>query len=364
MGCLSDQAWKGYSCKFEAVSNRVYLNVVLAYHYIWVIILKKRLILIFLALIVIISSTGCGKNKDVNTDASTDNPVNSASQNTEIQKTEQTEVTSTVDGTAVESGQNTGSDGSGTEPRLLQSASVDLDADGIKEEVEALMVVTEGEVENDPGELEGILRITDGSDIIKTTFIKKQAGLTGVMTSFEFADLDGDGARDIFLIIPESGAAFSLNYFYAYSYKAGKSYSFTTDSNLSEFAAGFAFEYLGDGKLEMKNDTLSFTAVFDISDSPGLEKDEESNKSYESSWVEPTPVEISESSRISLVKAKDGVIEIKAPLPVFGRATVDMIGEIDLYYAMGNNFKPVLRSFEVLDFSGKGHKSVGKWNKE
>ena len=184
------------------------------------------------------------------------------------------------------------------------------------------------------------------------------------MTSFEFADLDGDGAKDVFLIIPDSGAAFSLNYFFAYSYKKSKAYSFTTDRSLSEFAGSFTFKYLGDGKLEIKNDTFTFTAAFDISDSPGLEKDEESNKSYESSWVEPIPVEISENSRISLVKAEDGAVEIKVPLPVFGRATVDMIGEIDLYYAMGNNFMPVLKSFEVLDFSREGHKSVGKWKNE
>ncbi|NJD01701.1 MAG: hypothetical protein FIA99_03690 [Ruminiclostridium sp.] len=324
----------------------------------------KKLILITLVVVLIIAASGCGKNKVANIDITTDNTVSSSSQNAGVQETEKLTEATAVENTEVESELNNGSDESENNPQLLQSASVDLDADGINEEVEALQIKVEGDGENNSGELEGILKIIDGNETKKTTFIKKQAGLTGVMTSIKFADLDGDGAKDIFLIIPESGAAFSLNYFFAYSHKEDKSYSFTTDSNLSEFAGGFAFKYLGDGKLEMKNDTISFTTVFDISDSPGLDKDEESNKSYESSWVEPTPVEISENSRIGLVNAKDGGVEIKVPLPVFGRATVDMIGEIDLYYAFGNNFKPVIRSFEVLDFSGEGHKSIGEWNKE
>ncbi len=327
--------------------------------------LKKRSIAIFLALVVAIAAAGCGKDKDaINTDISDSYTESSSSQNTEVQSTENTTEPSTVEGSQVEPGNNDGNNGSETKPQLLQSASVDLDADGVNEEVEALLVQTEGTGGADAGELEGILRITDGDEVVTTTFIKKPAGLAGVMASFEFSDLDGDGARDVFLIIPETGAAFSLNYFYAYSYKTGKSYSFSTDSSLSDFSNGFAFTYQGKGKLEIKNDALSFAAAFDISDSSGYETEEESNKSYESSWVEPTPVEISENSRISLVKAAGGSNEIKVPLPVFGRATVEMIGEVDLYYAMDNTFTPVMKHFEILDFSPDGHKSAGKWNRE
>ncbi len=311
----------------------------------------------------VIAASGCGKGKDANVDATANHTSSSASENNSTAETDKPSQTSTGEGAVTEPGTDNNGNGSEEKPQLLQSANVDLDADGVNEEVEVLSLKTGGKGGDDPGELEGILRIIDGNKVTDTTFIKKQAGFNGVMTSIEFADLDGDGAKDVFIIIPESGAAFSLNYYYAYSYKTGKAYSFTIDSSLSEFTSGFAFKYMGKGKLEIENSALSFKAAFDISDSPGIEKDDESNKDYENSWVEPTPVEIGENSRISLVKENGGAVAIKVPLPVFGRATADMIGQIDLYYAMGKDFIPALRSFEVLDFSSEGHKSIGKWTK-
>lgn len=325
---------------------------------------KKRSIVIIIAFIIAIAAAGCGKNKDSGTDASTNSTASSGSQYTETQTTAETTGNPTVNATENEPGDNAGKNGSDMAPQLLQSASVDLDADGVNEEVEALLLETKDSGDNGSGELEGILKITDGNAVTNTTFVKKPAGLTGVMSSLEFSDLDGDGAKDIFLIIPESGASFSLNYFYAYSFKTDKSYSFTTDSTLLDFSNGFAFKYLGKGKLEIKNEKLSLTANLDVSNSPGLDKDEANNESYRNSWVEPTPVEISESSRISLVKSKEGTVEIKVPLPVFGRATSDMIGEIDLFYVMDNTFNPVMKHIEILDHSPEGHKSVGKWNIE
>ena len=184
------------------------------------------------------------------------------------------------------------------------------------------------------------------------------------MTSFEFTDLDGDGSKDVFLIIPEYGAAFSLNYFYVYSYKTGKSFSFSSDSDLLAFANSFAFNYSGGGKLQISNETMKFTATFDISDASRIEQDEESNKAYNNSWIEPTPVEIGENSRIALVKNKEGKTEIKVPLPVFGRATADMIGEIDLFYQLNSDLIPALKHFEVIDFGKEKPVTIGKWYAE
>lgn len=243
---------------------------------------------------------------------------------------------------------------------LLQSASIDLDGDGTNEQVEAVQATIGGQVGDSEKELEGRLKITCKNGTVVIPFIKKPQGLTGVMTGFEFKDLDNDGAKDIFVIIPDSGAAFSLNYFFIYNYKTGKSYSYTTDSSLAEFTDGFRFEYKGKGLLEIKNTGYGFSAIFDISKDPVLDPVDANNKAFDSSWVDPSPVEIGENSRLALVSAGNGITEIKVPLPVFGRATVDMIGEIDLYYRVDANFKPVLKRFEVIDFNDGKLDKIGE----
>ena len=183
------------------------------------------------------------------------------------------------------------------------------------------------------------------------------------MSSFEFKDLDGDGAKDVFLIIPENGAAFSLNYFFAYSYKKEKAFSFVMDSALNDLVGSFAFKYTGSGKLEILNEKLGFTGYFNVADASGFSADDdESNTAYDSSWVEPTPVEIGENSRLALVKTEDGRTAIKVPLPVFGLATSDMIGELDLYYVMDKDFKTVLNSLEIKDFGKEKSETIGTWH--
>jgi hypothetical protein len=68
-------------------------------------------------------------------------------------------------------------------------------------------------------------------------------------------------------------------------------------------------------------------------------------------WIEPVSVDISETSRLALTTGADGKFEIKVPLPIFGLAAADMIGEIDLYYSVDDSFSPVLKHFEVLDLA-------------
>lgn len=311
----------------------------------------------------VVTSAACGKKNNNDKEASSAATVSTVGQGTSPGESQGTTEAETIKPTETEEASNPGNEAA-DKPQLLQSASVDLDSDGVNEEVEALVIEHAGDSGNETGTLEGVLKITDGSEVKNITFIKKPAGLTSVMMGIEFPDLDGDGSKDIFLIIPESGASFSLNYFYAYSYKKDQSYAYTTDSNLSDLAAGFVFKYQKEGRLEVTNSLYGIKAVMDISDSSGFESDDDNNYSYENSWVEPIPVEISESSRISLVKEQNGNVSIKVPLPVFGRGTVDMIGEVDLYYKVDKNFKPELKSFEILDFSKDGPISKGKWNKD
>lgn len=327
--------------------------------------MMKRIFYVMLVLVLATSITAC-TGKDIKTDAGQTDTYSTTTETVQNSNAKTVQHTSeNIEGASSISTSKPESSSIGNkndEEQLLQSASVDLDNDGINEEVEAIQIKTKGKSENDTGELEGILKITSKTGVIKVPFIKKQAGFSNVMTSMEFVDLDRDGAKDIFLIIPENGAAFSLNYFFIYNYKKAESYSFSSDSSLSEFTNGFTFRYKGGGKLVISNDSYNLTAVFDISKDPGFETDDENNKSYESSWVEPMPVEISEDSRIMLSKAADGTYEIKVPLPVFGLATVDMIGEIDLYYEVDSKFKPTLENFVVYDFNDKGKNMIGKWS--
>jgi hypothetical protein len=322
----------------------------------------RKIFYVILVLAIMVSISACSR-KDKKADSDITNKatystgtIQNSNTDTEVQSSNNT---GDIPTTATPQGNNPDEN---QKEQLLQSASVDLDNDGTNEEVEALKVEIKGQSENDPGELEGILKITSAKGTKKIPFIKKQAGLTDVMSGFEFVDLDGDGAKDIFIVLPDSGAAFSLNYFYIYNYKKEKSYSFTSDSSLAEFANSFKFQYKGNGKLELINNNLGFKSVFDISEDSGFESDDENNKSYENAWVEPTPVEISPDSRITIEKDNSGAYEIKVPLPVFGLATVDMIGEVDLYYRVDGDFFPILKHFTVYDFKNDGKNIIGKCN--
>jgi hypothetical protein len=323
----------------------------------------KRIACIILAIAITLASSACaGKKQDKELPADNENTY---SDNTTTAAVTQTAPQTSVEATTAvvaSSPENTTQDTENKEKiQLLQSASVDLDGDGSNEQVEALQVTIKRQTEGEPDELEGRIKITGKKGTVEIPFIKKQAGLSGVMTSFDFKDLDGDGAKDVFIVIPDNGAAFSLNYFFIYSYKTKKSYSFNTDSSLSEFAGGFKFNYKGKGLLEMSNEGYKFSSVFDINSDYGIDPMDENNKSYDRSWVEPTPVEISETSRLALVNAGNGINEIKVPLPVFGLATVDMIGEIDLYYQVDSTCQPVLKHFDVIDFNEGGNKKIGEY---
>lgn len=247
---------------------------------------------------------------------------------------------------------------------LLQSASVDLDMDGNNEEVEIYQAETEDPEQPGGTGLEGILRIRGINGRTDTVFIRKPKGFTGVMNTVEFEDIDGDGAKDVFITIPDAGASYELNYYYIYNYKTSRSYKFDTDAALTQFAEGFKFSYKGKGLLDMLNPAYNFKAEFNITgQSGGNGPDDEINKEYEGASVDPSPVVINGDSRIALQKSGKSM-RIKVPLPVFGLAAADMIGEVDIYYSVGADFVPVMDKFEVFDFKDdRSLQKIGEWGR-
>lgn len=244
---------------------------------------------------------------------------------------------------------------------LLQSASIDLNGDGHNEQVEAVRLSL-GQTEEADSQEEGLLRIKEGDSQKQLSFWRKENGLSGILTSMEFEDLDGDGAKDIFIIIPGSGASFSYSNYFIYSYKKDSSYTFTSDNTLADFIEGFRPVYINGGnKLTLANEEYDFYADLSID---GLDQEdlEESMHEYVNRvWIEPVSINISDSSRLMLKKAGAGKSEIKVPLPIFGLATVDMIGELDLFFRVDSSFRPVLARFEVLDFVDTDAVKVGSW---
>ena len=235
--------------------------------------------------------------------------------------------------------------------QLLQSANIDLNADGESEQVEAVQISAGAAEPGSGGEAEGRLKIRSGGSEIQMTFREKNAVMSGILTGMQFEDLDGDGAKDVFIIIPGNGASFSYSNYFIYSYKKNIKYSFVSDNILTDFINSFGFKYTGDNKLSIINSKLNFSAVLTIESYNVQETTKEYMKDYEQrAWIEPVSVDISEGSRLALTTGVNGRPEIKVPLPVFGLATVDMIGEIDLYYYIDSSFNPVLKRFVVLDF--------------
>ena len=326
----------------------------------------RKLLFILLSLSLLLVFDACaGKDKNTvneNTDVdtiqtqTTQTTGNSSTNDAVPSDVTSAQLPSTQSSTSVE-------DTSGNKEELLQSASVDLDSDGVNEQVEVLQAEVEDQTQPGTLELKGILRVDGKNGSTDIIFIKKPKGLTGVLNTIEFRDLDGDGNKDIFITIPDSGAAFTLNYYFAYNYINGKSYKFNTDAAMTDFAGGFQFIYKGKGMLQMKNDSYGFSADFDItSKMNGIGPDSESSSEYERAWVDASPVEISENSKIALKAAAGGGTEIKVPLPVFGLATADMIGEIDMYFSVGSDFTPVMKRFEVMDFNDdRSLKKIGEW---
>jgi len=330
--------------------------------------LIKHYILVLTVIILLVSISACGKNasapavENLNEGIETKSTIAEESQANENTSNDQ-EMLPDISGDTEEtdsvvSEHPIDNNPDNTEAEILQSAVVDLDGDGISEQVRALKIEKEP-VNGKDAELEGILSIKKGEEERRIPFANKYEGLTGLLTSIEFADLDGDGAKDVFIIIPENGASFTISRYFIYSHKKDISYSFTSDSELADFINGFTFKNTGDGKLGINNSIYNFSAKFTINEADTEYSDETLDEYEQRAWIDPVPVDIGENSRLALVKEANGTPAIKVPLPVFGLATVDMIGELDLFYYIDENFHPVLKRFEVIDINGAETVKIG-----
>ncbi len=245
---------------------------------------------------------------------------------------------------------------------LLQSASIDLDNDGINEQVKAVRRELPASGEGGTDLFEGRLLINDADDEKQIVFREKDNDLAGLLTNMQFEDLDGDGAKDIFITLPGYGASFSYSNYFIYSYKKDISYSFSSDNTLADFIGAFEFSYTkGGSKLTVTNESYGFEADLTIEDlGEGTQAEDVMYNYADGTWIDPVSVDISEASRLALVK-NNGRAEIKVPLPVFGMATVNMIAEVDLFYQIDENFEPVLKRCEVIDFQGQEKIKAGSF---
>lgn len=324
------------------------------------VILIKRGLLLVLAIIMLVSATACGKNKNSQETSGSNIPEEA----TAGPGGEEAAGTAAQDSGALgsqeqspaepEQDANEGSTNSGNlKTELLQSASVDLDADGTNEQVEAILTTLPASEQDMPDVLEGTLVIRSKGKEKKILFSRREEGLTSLLTSMQFEDLDNDGSKDVFMIIPDHGASFSYSTYLAYSYKKDKSYTFTSDNALADYIAGFQTSYTkGGNKLTFVNKTYGFEADLAIEEGDQQPLQDTMADYADRTWIEPVAVDIGENSRLALEKSPDGRMEIKVPLPIFGMATVNMIGEMDLFYTLDSNLEPVLRHFDMWDFNG------------
>lgn len=242
---------------------------------------------------------------------------------------------------------------------ILSEKKVDLDGDSLEEDIQIMKVANS----SDNQEYEGVLNINGKDGVVRIPFLKRtEASLFGVFTSVEFVDLDGDGIKDVFITIPDGGAQFNMSYFFAYSYKKQKAYAYQPENTdlVISFIEGFKFNYAGKGILNMRNDAISFKADIDLKDNANFSDSENLNKAtYNKTWISTTPIDLNEDSKLILIKNDENKELVKIPFPIFGQATADILGEIDTYFAFNNEFKPVMRSFEVMDYNGNEKNMVG-----
>ena len=261
--------------------------------------------------------------------------------------------------------QEPGGNGSKPDHVLLQSASIDLDNDGINEQIEVVRIDM---MQNETGAatlVEGRLLISGGGAERQVVFCTKENDPSELLNRIEFEDLDGDGATDIFIVIPGYGASFNYSNYFIYSYIKDISHSFSSDNTLADFINSFEFSYTKGGSLlTVTNQTYGFSADILIEEAEEQEAPEEIMRQYAyGTWIDPVSVDISEDSRLALVKNR-GAAEIKLPLPVFGMATVNMIAEVDLFYRIDSDFEPVLKRCEIIDFAGSDKIKAGSFEVE
>lgn len=243
---------------------------------------------------------------------------------------------------------------------ILFEKKIDLNNDKVDETVQIEKIKSK----TDSQGYEGVLKITDKEHTIKASFLNRtQESLTGVFTSVEFKDLDGDGVKDIFITIPDVGAEFNISYFFAYNYKNQKAYSYNYDNMdlVGNLIQDFKLNYSGNGLLTVKNEKFNFTADISLKDNAGFSDSDKLNKStYDKAWISPQSIDLDQNAKLILMTTSKNQQEIKVPFIIFGQATSDILGEIDTFFSFNNDFKPILKRFEVHEFHGNKKNMVGK----
>lgn len=227
---------------------------------------------------------------------------------------------------------------------VLASQEHDLDADG---ENEYIRIIKNESVHNGVTRFISYLIIgtKEHPDLKVNSFLDTDNEMAGIFSGLEFADLDGDGKDEVFITLQEAASPFTLNNYYVYSYSKDLGYTFTADTKFNMFCESFIFEYTGDGWLKVTHGENSFEASIPIQS--GTIISDTVGKKYEQSWVEPVPVDIDADSRTAIVMA-DGKAKIKVVLPIFGLATSDFIGKIEVFYEMDGDLNQSMTSFAIF----------------
>lgn len=246
-----------------------------------------------------------------------------------------------------------------TTGEILFEKKIDLDNDNLDETVQVEKV----KVEADNNEYQGVLKIIGKEFSANAPFLNRTEGSpTGVFTGIEFEDLDDDGIKDVFITIPDAGAEFNINYFFAYNYKKQKAYSYNFDNTdiVRNLIEGFKLSYGGEGVLTIKNDSFNFNANINLKDNAGYSDSENLNKSaYDKASISSIAIDLDQNVKLGLIKTSKNLVEVKIPLIIFGQATSDILGEIDTFFSFNNDFKPILKRFEVHEFHGNEKNMVG-----
>lgn len=210
--------------------------------------------------------------------------------------------------------------------------------------------------------LRGILRVIDESGSKDIIYKNNGNHLTGVFQDIQIEDIDGDGIKDIFIVIPDVGTGWPLNYFFIYNYKTGKQYSFDFDYNMNNiniFLSSFMYKYKSDNELELRNDKIGFSEVLKLNKFISMPIPNDALYRYVTPDFNPVAI-VNEDytknkkgdkfvSSIGLVKDNKGNVEIRVPYLLEAIHHDDIIGEIDMYFIIDSNFQPVLKGFEVYN---------------
>lgn len=250
------------------------------------------------------------------------------------------------------------------EQNVLKWVEADLDNDGINEKVEIIQV----EIDDGRGVIvwEGWIKIHSKDEERKIVFNKGSSKITEVYQSMDIEDLDGDGARDIFIVIPDIGSSNYINYFFIYNYKADRQFCFDFDRSqeeLGSFLSSFKYRYLSENKLELVSSTLKYKGAVSVGSYLGIPIPDDGMLYDNTGSPVPAAIEREDSgekeggrfiSCVELLKTEDTLPQIKIPLLLPALHHEDIIAEIDVFFILSTDFTPIMKRFQVYSVDQTG----------